>query len=163
MYHTNHFNLSENEDGRLASELAGNTLGLQSRTLEDLAPYMGIIGGVLSLSFLVWGLIAFSMPWWPQRPMKVIVIPKPPSVPRSLRDIINGNQPHIALEGMPGDLSTYVKYVSILESLCAPIQLNDPTYMATKISFDDAVLHEMLKLKGNSKNIPKHNERHSIL
>ena len=166
LFHTNHFNVSENGYGRLASELAGNALGLQNYAsrgiLEDAVPYMGILGGALSLTYLVWGLVVFSMPWWPQKETGVILVPKP-HPPGSLRDIMNGNQPHISLEGIPGDMSTYVQYASILEYHCAPIQLNDPTYMATKINFDNAVLHEMLKFKGNSKNIPKPKEMNLIM
>ena len=83
--------------------------------------------------------------------------------PYKERAFTNPNPPQIAREEMRDDFSTNVKYTPTLESLCAPIELDDSTYKAMKINFDDAVLHETLKLKGNSRNIPKPRKMHPIL
>ena len=152
-------------DGPLASELAGNMVGIENDDTGRISPsmakasgIMGIVGGALSIAFLVWAVIIWSVDFTGH--IKPPPIPVYEVDPRAFK---NRNKSQISMEEMADDFSTYVKYASILETLCAPIQLDDSTYKAMQINFDDAVLHETLKFKGNSKNIPKYKEKHLIL
>ena len=156
-YHTNQFNLSENGDGPWDSEMVGNMEDIQneagriSPTAAKASYWLGLIGGAANVIFLAWFIVKFTLE-------ETGVIKYPPTPVIEIR-----NQPNMSMEELTDNFSTFVKYASLLETLCAPIQLDDLTYKTMKINFDDAVLHETLKFKGHSRNIREYKENHLIL
>lgn len=158
-YHKNLPNSNEIVDEPLepTGELrCGNT------GMACLGKVFGIIGAVNGIIMALWfvGLFIYERHKPKPKPIPVKKVRKPG---RSV-DIINRNHPQICL-GEKAELCMVEidRYVSMLKRVCDAIELDDPTYKAMMTNFDDAVLHETLRFKGNSKNIPKYNQTRSIL
>ena len=74
------------------------------------------------------------------------------------------HQPTISLRKNGNAAWTHDEITAILNRVCAAIDSDYPTNKAMKVNFDDAVLHETLKIRGNSKNIIQNTTNiHSIL
>ena len=155
LYHKTQSKLTENEDELLAMEKNRNdVLYGFSGILFIVQFFVSIAGFILSQTGK--GVTAVEVYY-------VDRLASPPKTESADFYADYRDSPQIGLEKNGKGFLTYAERVSTLKRVCGAIELDDPTYKAMKINFDDAVLYETLKLKGNSRNRLKSKRRHLIL
>ena len=107
---------------------------------------LGVIVGISYLSHLIW-----------------VAILKEKDQNQTTTTDQSRNQPTICLEENGNHCLAFDEYYPVLKKVCNAIDSDDPTFNAMKTNFDNAILHETLKLNGNSKNFLKHEEKSLIL
>ena len=166
LYHKNPSELPDTEYEPLDFDMARQMVGIPdvgpTSGLDKTVMIMGAVGllvGYINLLFFVGSTLWNHFK--PKKNMTIYFENPPDDSPFGTNK--NRNQAETSLGQTREDFSAHMRYASIVQSLCGAIQLDDLTYRTMKINFDEAVLHETLKFKGNSGNISKGHEKHLTL